>query len=157
MNWRWAKFKGGLGMWSWQKILRNSPIEWLLEEENPSVRYFALRDLVDRREDDLLRAAKAAIPNSKVVAKILSKQKPEGYWEEPANPYHPKYKSSYWTIMMLGQLGIDKSDERVRNACEYIFQFQSDEGGFSSYTTERALKEYEWLKEKGKNLPPPNE
>ncbi|MDH5754540.1 MAG: hypothetical protein OEY95_04995 [Candidatus Bathyarchaeota archaeon] len=54
-------------------------------------------------------------------------------------------------------MGMDRSDERVRNACEYIFQFQLDEGGFSSYTRERALKEYEWLRGKGKKLPSPNE
>jgi len=145
-------------MRSWQEILKTNPIEWLLKEENPSVRYFTLRDLSDRREDDReLQAAKAAIPTSKLITEIFSKQKPKGYWEEPANPYHPKYKSTYWTIMLLGQLGIDRSDERVRNACEYVFRFQSDEGSFSSYTPERALEEYEWLRGKGKSLPSPSE
>ena len=158
MNRRWANFKCGLDMWSWQEILKTSPTEWLLEKENPSIRYFTLRDLLDRKEDDSdLQAAKASISTSKLMVRIFSKQKPEGYWEEPANPYHPKYKSSYWTIMMLGELGMDRSDERVRNACEYIFQFQLDEGGFSSYTLERALKEYRWLREKGKSLPSPDE
>jgi len=141
-----------------QTPLEKSRVKWLLEEENPSVRYLTLRDLLDRREDDPeLQAAKAAIPISKVVAKIFSKQKSEEYWEEPANPYHPKYKSSYWQIMTLGQLGMDRSDERVRNACEHIFKFQLDEGGFSSYTSELAFKEYEQLSEKGKKLPSPNE
>jgi hypothetical protein len=141
-----------------QNIPEKTLVRWLLEEENPSVRYLTLRDLLDRREDALeLQAAKAAIPTSKVVAKIFSKQKSEGYWEEPTNPYHPKYKSSYWQIMTLGQLGMDRSDNRVRNACEYIFQFQLDEGGFSSYTPERASKEYEWLRKKGKKLPSPKE
>jgi len=145
-------------MWSWKKMLKTSLIKLLLEEENPSVRYFALRDLLDRKEDDPeLQATKAAIPASKLITKIFSKQKPEGYWEEPTSPYFPKYKSSYWTIMMLGQLGIDKSDERVRKACEYIFQFQLDEGGFSCYTMKQALREYERLRGKGKKLPSPNE
>lgn len=58
--------------------------------------------------------------------------------------------------MTLGQLGMNRSDERVRNACEYIFRFQLDEGGFSSYTPERALKEYERLRKKGKTLSSPN-
>jgi hypothetical protein len=125
---------------------------------NPSVRYFTLRDLLVRREDDSeLQATRAAIPTLKAVAKIFSKQELKGYWEDPANPYHPKYKSSYWQIMTLGQLGMDKSDERVRKACEYVFQFQLNEGGFSSYTHERASKEYELLREKGKKLPSPKE
>jgi hypothetical protein len=101
-------------MWSWQQILKTTPIEWFLERENPSVRYFTLRDLLDKSErDSELQAAKGAIPTSKLITKIFSKQKPEGYWEKPANPYHPKYKSSYWTIMLLGHLGMDRSDDRV--------------------------------------------
>ncbi|MFB0514954.1 MAG: hypothetical protein ACETVQ_05190, partial [Candidatus Bathyarchaeia archaeon] len=145
-------------MTSNQNVSEKSLTRWLLEEENPSVRYFTLRDLLDRREDDLeLQAAKAAIPASRAMTKIFSRQKSEGYWEEPANPYHPKYKSSYWQIMTLGQLGMDRGDERVRKACEHVFRFQLDEGGFSSYTPQRALKEYEWLSQKGKKLPSPNE
>jgi hypothetical protein len=145
-------------MFSWQNILKTSPIEWLLEQENPSVRYFTLRDLLDRNKDaHELQAAKALIPTSKLITKIFSKQKPEGYWEKPTSPYHPKYKSSYWTIMLLSQLGIDRSDKRVKNACEHIFQFQLNDGGFSSYTLERALKEYEWLLGKRRSLPSPSE
>lgn len=142
----------------WSVIYKKGPIDWLLEEDNPSVRYFTLRDILGRSENDPeVTAAKQAIPESKVVKKILQKQNPKGYWEERFNPYHPKYKSSYWQIMTLGQLGMDRSDERVRKACEHIFQFQLDEGGFSSYTSEQALKEYEWLIQKGKNLPSPNQ
>jgi len=145
-------------MTNWLEILKESPIDWLLEESNPSVRYFTLRDILGKSEKDhQVVAAKRAIPESQVVKKILQKQKPEGFWEEPANPYHPKYKSSYWQIMILGQLGMGKTDERVRNACEYIFQFQSAEGGFSSYTLERGLKEYKWLRQKGKKLSSPKE
>jgi hypothetical protein len=114
-----------------------------------------LRDILDKDENNSqVVATKKAIPKSQVVKKILQKQKPDGYWEEPANPYHPKYKSSYWQIMTLGQLGIDKTDERVEKACEYIFQFQFEEGGFTSQTRETALREYHWLLKRGKKLPP---
>jgi len=134
-------------MTSWQDVLSKSPTEWLLEKENPSVRYFTLRDLLDRKETDFeVKEAKAAIPKSKVIAKMFSKQKTEGYWEDPENPYHPKYKSTYWQVMILGQLGMDKSDRRVQRACEFIFNLQLEEGGFSSYTRKRALVEYEWMR-----------
>jgi len=134
-------------MASWQHTLQNSPIEWLLEKENPSVRYFTLRDLLDKGENDLeVTRAKEAISNSKVMAKIFSKQKHEGVWEKPENPYHPKYKSTYWQVMILGQLGMDKSDKRVQRACEFVLNLQLDEGGFSSYTKKRALVEYEWMR-----------
>jgi hypothetical protein len=32
--------------------LNADPLPWLLEPDNPSVRYFALRDLVDRPDTD---------------------------------------------------------------------------------------------------------
>jgi hypothetical protein len=134
--------------------LKESVIDWLLEEANPSVRYFALRDVLGKSENDpQVMAAKHAIPKSSLVKRILAKQNPKGYWEEPANPYHPKYKASYWQIMTLGQLGMNKTDEKVRNACEYVFQFQLKEGGFSSHTKETALREYDWLLKKGRKLP----
>jgi hypothetical protein len=145
-------------MINFSKILKEAPIGWLLEETNPSVRYFTLRDILGKgRNDPQVVAAKHAISESQVVKRILQKENPEGYWEEPTSPYHPKYRSSYWQIMTLGQLGMDKTDEKVRNACEYIFHFQLSDGGFSSYTPERALKEYEWLLKKGKKLPSPNQ
>jgi len=142
----------------WIQILKESPVDWLLEESNPSVRYFTLRNILDKSEDDpQVIAAKKAIPNSPTVSKIMLKQNPHGYWEEPTSPYLPKYKSSYWQIMTLGQLGMFKTDERVRKACEYIFQFQHDKGGFSCYSLEQAMRQYELVRKKGRKLPPANE
>jgi len=78
---------------------KGSLIRWLMEESNPSVRYFTLRDLLGRGEyDPLLQAARLSIPTSKIVRKIFSMQKPGGYWGNAINPYHPKYKSSYFSF-----------------------------------------------------------
>jgi hypothetical protein len=133
-------------MSNWQNIVQNSPIEWLLETEKPSIRYFTLRDLLDKSENDpQVVKARAAISTSNIIAKIFSKQHPEGYWEDPNSPYMPKYKATYWQIMILRQLGIDKSDKRVQRACEFTLNLQLDEGGFSAYTKEKALEKYEWM------------
>lgn len=141
-------------MIEWIKILKECPIDWLLEKTNPSIQYFTLRDILGKDENDSqVATAKQAIPESHIINKILQKQNSEGYWEEPANPYHPKYKSSYWTIMTLGQLGMDKTDERVTRACEYIFQFQLDEGSFSSHTQATASEEYDRLLKNQQKLP----
>lgn len=135
-----------------------SVVRWLLKEENPSIRYFTLKDILGRGEENpAVIDAKAHITTSKIVEKIFSKQNREGYWEEPYNPYHHKYKSSYWQIMILGHLGMDRSDERLRKACEFIFQFQHEKGGFTSYTKELALEEYKYFEKKGKKLPPEDE
>jgi hypothetical protein len=145
-------------MFDWSKIFQESPVEWLLEKSNPSVRYFTLRDLLARPEDgDEVVAAKKMIPESPIVKKILHNQNSRGYWEEPNSPYLPKYKSSYWTIIVISRLGLDRTNEKVANACEFIFGFQHDEGGFSSDSLEKASREYEYRRKKGKALPPRNE
>ncbi len=134
-------------MASWRQLLSGSPVEWLLEKENPSVRFFTFRDLLDRKEiDSELQNARATIRSSDIIKKLFSKQKPEGYWAESQSPYLPKYKSTYWQIMILGQLGMDKSDKRARKACEFTLDLQLNEGGFSAYTARQALEQYEWMR-----------
>jgi hypothetical protein len=131
----------------WQRLLSHSPIEWLLGEDNPSVRYLTLRDLLDKDESDSeVMTAKKAIPKSKIATTILSKQKEGGFWETRDSPYLPKYKSTYWQVMIVGQLAVDKSDVRVHEACEFVFSLQLGEGGFSSQTRQTALGEYEWMR-----------
>ncbi len=134
--------------------MKGSPVGWLLEEVDPSVRYFTFRDILGKSGDDFgIAASKQAISESKIVKRILQKQKEGGYWEEKASPYLPKYKASYWQIMMLGQLGTHRANQKVERACEYILQFQLKEGGFTCCTMETAFREYNWLLKKGKKLP----
>ncbi len=134
-------------------MVGNKLLAWLLEEDNPSVRYFVLKELLGLNEKDLEPAkAKNAIRTSKKVVKIFSKQNPVGYWEDSDSPYLPKYKSSYWTIMLLSQLGIDKKVPEIEKACEHIFQFQHKEGGFVSQTEKNLRREYNWHLKRGKRL-----
>jgi len=132
----------------WKSALKAYPIEWLLEEENPPVRYFALKELAEKQTGDPeLSAAKAAIGRYDKVQRIFAKQRPDGFWKSPEQPYMPKYRSTYWQIMILSQLGLDKSDERVGRACDFISRFQLEEGGFTIYNEDTAKEEYN-LKEK---------
>ncbi|KPV62128.1 MAG: hypothetical protein AOA65_2020 [Candidatus Bathyarchaeota archaeon BA1] len=63
-----AKLRGFV-MLNWHNFLKDGVIKWLLEEGNPSVRYFTLRDLLDRAENDPdVKWAKSAIPTSKNVS-----------------------------------------------------------------------------------------
>jgi len=110
-------------MTDWQSLLNDDPIPWLLESDpnNPSARYFALRDLLDRPEDDPeVQAARVAIMTTGPVPAILDAQYPDGYWVKPGGGYSPKYRSTVWQIIFLAELGADPSDERVRRGCEYL-------------------------------------
>ena len=110
----------------------NDPIPWLLEAENPPVRYLTLRDLLRRPPNDLeLLQAQAAIMTYPPIQASLEAQYPQGYWVKPGPGYSPKYRSTVWQIIFLEQMGADGDDARVRRGCEYVLQHtQTSNGGF---------------------------
>jgi hypothetical protein len=120
---------------NWISVLKADPLPWLLEEDNPSVRYFALVDILDvPSRDRRVIAAKKAIMEKGTVPGILGRQKEDGYWEKPEDFYiRTKYKGTVWQLIILAELGADGSDSRVKNACNFVLQVSQDRhsGGFS--------------------------
>jgi hypothetical protein len=147
-------------MSEWTNILRKNPLEWLTNKENPSVRYHSLTHLLDQapHHPDVLET-RNLINSDHKVTRLLSKQNPEGYWESPTEPYNPKYKASYWQIMILGMLGLDRSNPMITRAVEHVFQFQHKEGGFTEYGEEVARRMFHEVKDKqlSRNREPPLE
>lgn len=141
-------------------VAKADPTDWLLKPDNPSVRYLTLRHLLERPEDaPEVQAARAAIPRSRVVARILARQDPGGFWGDPVTPYQPKYKATYWTLMVLGHLGLSREGEQVRRAVEYIFRFQQPQGGFAEFGEEGARREYAYVaqRKEAQGQEPPEE
>ena len=65
----------------WKSVLRADPTDWLLEGDDPSVRYFALTDILGRPESaPEVKEVKAQIMESGPVSRILARQTDEGYW-----------------------------------------------------------------------------
>ncbi|MFX0058187.1 MAG: nitrogen fixation protein NifH, partial [Candidatus Heimdallarchaeota archaeon] len=120
--------------------LNSDPIDWLLEDNNPSVRYFTLRDLMNLNENNTeLREAKAKIMTDGLVPKILSKQKAGGYWETAENFYiRTKYKGTIWQFLVLTELAADNLDDRIQKTCEFILENSQDKfsGAFAYYSGE---------------------
>ena len=110
-------------------------IEWLLEKDNPSVRYLALRDLLGGKEqDDEVSEARHRIMEVGTVPRMLAKQHPGGYWGRPEDFYqNSKYKGTVWNLILLAELCADPEDERVRAACEFVLRWSQERstGGFS--------------------------
>ena len=110
--------------------LKADPSRWLLESEKPTVRYFALTDLVDRPADDPeVRAARAAIPVQPPVAGLLAAQKRNGYWVK-RDYYLPKNYGTFWVLSVLADLGLTAGDGHVQSGCEFLFTYQREHGGF---------------------------
>lgn len=109
-------------------------IEWLSEKENPSVRYFTLRFLLDRTEEDAeVTEARRGIMQSEPVQKILSAQNPEGWWDKPGPGYSRKYLSTVWQLIFLAELGADGSHPQIQRGCDYLLTHaQATHGGLSA-------------------------
>ncbi len=107
-------------------------IEWLLEPDQPSIRYLTLRDLLEKGVDESeAQEAKEAIPRHGWAADILAKQDPAGWWVREKKFYTPKYLSTNWMLLVLADLGMTKEDARIRMAAdEWIRRFAAADGGF---------------------------
>ena len=119
---------------SWHDTLKGDPFSWLLEESDIGVRYLTLRDLMDLPSNDKdLMQAKQLAHTSGPIAHILNEMHPEGYWVEAGPGYNPKYRSSVWSLILLGQLGSDcQVDERIKQGCTYYLEHAlTTQGQFS--------------------------
>ncbi len=102
---------------NWLNQVHGDPLSWLLEPDadNPGVRYFAMRDLLDQALDaPEVVAARADVMASGPVPIILAAQHPDGGWQEHGPGYSPKYTAVVWQVTFLAQLGADGADPRVR-------------------------------------------
>ncbi len=108
-------------------------IDWLLDDDQPSVRYHTLVDLLGRKPDDPdVKAAYSAIPRVGWARDLLRAQKPEGYWEahEPRTVREwvnflrfPTFGSSVWKGLVLSDLGLTASDPRIRRLADRVFEY----------------------------------
>jgi len=109
-------------------------IEWLLDEAQPSVRYYTLVDILGRKEGDPeVREACSRIPRAGWAKSIFRFQKPGGYWE-PREPetvrawlrflWFPEYDSTIWRALVLSDLGLTSKDPRIRKIAELVFKYK---------------------------------
>ena len=114
--------------------LNRRVIDWLLEEDQPSVRYCTLVDILGREEEDPeVRGAHSRIPKVGWAKTIFRLQKPGGYWE-PREPrtvrawlrflYFPEYGSTIWRGLVLSDLGLTSKDPRIRKIAELVFKYK---------------------------------
>ncbi len=114
-------------MANWKDKLNGDPVPWLLENDRsqPAIRYYTLRDILGRDENDSeVKAAKAPIMTSGPVPVILAAQHPEGYWGKT-----PRYTGTMPAIVFMAQLGADGDAPRIRAGCEILLSRYIDSNG----------------------------
>ncbi len=120
-------------MLDWKSMLKADPTYWLLEKENPSVRYFTLRDILDKPEHNLeVQQAKRKIMQYGIVPDILRKQQEPMYLKTYPKFYSDKYKGLVWQLIVLAEMGA-KTNSQIIEQCEYLLNNsqETEDGGFA--------------------------
>lgn len=117
------------------KVLKADPRPWLLEEDNPSVRYIALTELTGKSlKNPSVKKARRDIMKTGPVPTILFKQADGGYWDTAEDFYvRAKYRGTVWQLLILAKLAADTDDLQVKQAGEFILEWSQDResGGFA--------------------------
>jgi hypothetical protein len=126
-------------------------VGWLLEENQPAVRYYTLVDILGREDDDWeAREAYSKIPHRGWAQDMLKLQKPGGYWE-PREPswrkdvlgwieflYRPKFVATNWRALVLADLGLTVKDKRIKKIANLFFDYKLRLGSSFNFFTEEA-------------------
>jgi hypothetical protein len=123
---------------TWKTFLNGDPVPWLLEPENPSVRYWTLLNILDRSPNDPdVQKTKADIAQFPLVRELFASQHPDGHWgDDETKPYTAK--GAVGVLGILYMMGVEP-DERTTSGCNSLLRFcQHESGGFSLTKTRRS-------------------
>ncbi len=96
------------------------PIDWLLQGD-PSIRWQTLRDLVGAPQHEVV-AERSRVGEEGWGARLLALQGNDGIWPSPERHflYLPYYSSTFYTLLLLRDLGLPANDARARRACDAL-------------------------------------
>jgi hypothetical protein len=120
--------------------LKKEVVDWLLEPENPAVRYRTMVELLDlSRDHELVLECNNRIPESASVTEILGKMHPEGYWLQK-NPRtkeifgdgveYGAFGTTHFCLSYLAELGMNRNDPQIAKAAERYLNLQKSDGDF---------------------------
>jgi len=107
-------------------------INWLLEDNNPSVKYFTRKNILHERMDsEEFSAILKDIACSKPVKSILNLQNKDGWWGVNRYSFNPLYKNTFWQLYFLSLLGVKKSVDGIDKAVQLVIDnMQAKNGSF---------------------------
>ncbi len=110
----------------------DSALDWLLEDDDPSVRYRTLTELLGRGATEREpAAARMAIPDSPAVAAALEPLAADGSWQYAHRDQPNRYlKFVTASLSYIAELGLDRDDPRASSAVEHLFSLQQEDGDF---------------------------
>jgi hypothetical protein len=101
--------------------VQDPAVKWLLESEDPSIRYLTLTDVLGQRSDSSeVLAEKRRIPNGPVVKTLLSGQRADGGFG--VHPYQ-KWTGAHWRLVSLVELGIPPGFRPAVKATDLVLKW----------------------------------
>ena len=120
--------------------MQQSVLKWLLEPEDPSIRYRTMVDLLVEPHDNIkVQECKSQIPSSRPVESILSKMHPDGYWLQKnprtkevvgAGVKYGAFGTTHYCLSYLAELGMDRTSHQIAKAAERYRNLQKSDGDF---------------------------
>ena len=111
--------------------MKAQALQWLLEPSDPPIRAHTLTDVLGRSPDDPeVKAARETTLSYKPVVTMMKRQGGRGYWPPDDTCYNPKFTSTVWQLMLLGEMWVPRTP-RMESAMERaIAQHQMKNGAF---------------------------
>ncbi len=100
-------------------------MDWLLEDKDKAIRYYALANLTKTSKTEL-EAARKEVMADRTVKKILARQNADGSWSKKERFYTDKYQGTVWQLLILAELGASGEDPRIAKACEFVLEHSQD-------------------------------
>jgi hypothetical protein len=117
-------------------------IQWLLQDDEPSVRWRTLKELLDNDENlPDVQSAKSAILQSTPVCDLLAKMHPDGYWLQTNykkatvgdDVLYGSFGSTHFCLAYLAELGMDRSQPEVAKAADRYLALQKPDGDWLNH------------------------
>jgi len=119
-------------------MISDKTLNWLLNSENPSLRYRVMTELLDIPVTNAeVAELKNKIPDSPQAIQILSKMHPDGYWLQQNQSTkrfvgddveYGSYATTHFCLSYLSELGLTKENHLVAKAAERYLNLQKDDG-----------------------------
>ncbi|HYY92389.1 MAG TPA: hypothetical protein VE955_10410, partial [Candidatus Dormibacteraeota bacterium] len=104
-----------------QKSVSDPGLEWLLQSSDPSVRFFALSELLECSLDSHeVEEVRNQIPDGPRVKLLLSGQRSDGGFG--VHPYQ-KWTGAHWRLVSLIELGVSESFRPAVKATDLVLKW----------------------------------
>ncbi len=114
----------------WLDMVARDPVPWLLDPENPSVRYQTLRHIFQQPVSQLEKEQERVLA-WQPIASLLRHWDHINFWGRADNPFYGGPVGNFGTLHLLAQLGAPRT-EKIAAACENLLnRGQRPDGRFT--------------------------